>query len=420
MVYLFSQLSVAACFWVVWRLAGSMLSPAYALVSVFVLEGVQYYHLHAIDFNDNTLELGLWAFTIYFFYKSMRTSSTWPWILTGIFAALGMMAKYYTAALLAPMFLFIFHPVNDKKTWATLPPYLGLLTFLLIILPHVIWLFFHNFITVTYVFERASSVPSWTNHFFFPAQFAWQQCQAFLPALVLFSFLLIGKRPVFAKQKTVVTPFDETFLMYMGLGPFVLTLLLSLFLGINLRAGWGMPLLSLWGILLVAFLQPAITVAKLRRFMAAVFLVMVLVLGGYGYSLTHSSTRSSANFPGRKIALAVTKQWHDAYHTKLAYVAGSRWVGGNIEFYSVDHPAVYIEWNSDRAPWVDVKEMRRKGAVFVWEVSAGERMPRYLLAAFPRLGKQKVLSFSWYRDRQRRLMPVKIGIAMLPPDTATR
>lgn len=66
MVYLFSQVSVALCFFAVWQLAKNILTPPYGLLALMLLEGVQYYHFHAIDFNDNTLELSLWALTSYF------------------------------------------------------------------------------------------------------------------------------------------------------------------------------------------------------------------------------------------------------------------------------------------------------------------------------------------------------------------
>ena len=47
-------------------------AAGYALISVLLLEGIQYYNFHAIDFNDNTLELGLVGLTIYFFYQALR------------------------------------------------------------------------------------------------------------------------------------------------------------------------------------------------------------------------------------------------------------------------------------------------------------------------------------------------------------
>lgn len=400
MIYFFSQLSVAICFLAVWLLAKEIVPPTLALVAVMLLEGIQYYTFHAIDFNDNTLELSLWALTIYFFYQALRAPTYRSWLLTGCFAALGMMAKYYTLALLAAMALFLFMYAENRKQLKTFPPYAGLLLFLAIILPHVFWLFSHEFITVTYVFQRADSIPSWTNHFFFPAQFAWQQGQAFLPALVLFAFLLIGKTPLHTKY------FDKHFLFFVGLGPFLLTLLLSLFFGIKLRAGWGMPLLSLWGIILVAWMQPNITQQKLNRFIMAIFIVMSLLLTGYSVSLIHPSTSSSANFPGRELAERITEEWHTKYQTKLNYIAGSRWIGGNIGFYSADHPAVFIEWDQRKAPWINLNTLKKQGAVFVWEISAGESLPNEIKKSFA-LQEASAMTFKLHRNN--KIDPVKIG-----------
>lgn len=412
MIYLFSQLSVAICFWCVWQLAKNMLSPAYALIAVMILEGIQYYHFHAIDFNDNTLELSLWALTSYFFYFALRTPTYRYWIFTGVFAALGMMAKYYTSALLTAMALLLLLYPEHRKQLRTFPPYVGMLVFIAIMLPHIIWLFFHEFITVTYVFQRASSAPSWTNHFFFPAQFAWQQGQAFLPALILFLCVLVGKKPILATKRLTLSSFDRAFIFFVGFGPFLLTVLLSLCLGIKLRAGWGMPLLSFWGIGLVALVQPNVTRAKLYQFITVIFIIMTLLVGGYCFSLTHSSTSSSANFPGREIAKTITDEWHQTYHTPLKYVAGSRWVGGNIGFYSPDHPSVFIEWDQRKAPWINLEEMRKNGAVFVWDITEGETLPDEVKAKFP-LVSEKILTFSWHRNN--KLAPVQIGVAVLAP-----
>ncbi len=414
MIYLFSQLSVVICFWVVWQLGKNMLPPLYALIAVMILEGIQYYHIHSIDFNDNTLELSLWALTIYFFYQALRSNAYGSWLFTGLFAGLGMMAKYYTAALLTAMALFLFLNAENRKQLATWPPYLGLMVFLIVILPHTIWLFYHDFMTVTYVFERANSAPSWTNRFFYPTQFAWQQLQAFLPALVLYSLLFIGKKPFIASPKIELTPFNQSFLLYVGLGPFLLTLLLSLLFGTKLRAGWGMPLLSTWGILLVAMLQPMITKKKIERFVISIFVLMAVLLSGYAISLMHSSNFSSANFPGREMARLITEEWHKTYHTKLNYVAGSRWLGGNISFYSDDHPAVFIEWNKRRAPWIDVTTLQQKGAIFIWDMSEKETLPDEIRQRFPQLRPPNVLTFSWHRNKIN-LTPVKIGVAFLPP-----
>ncbi len=416
MIYLFSQLSVVTAFWVVWKLGKQILTPAYAFLAVLLLEGIQYYNFHAIDFNDNTLELGLWALTIYAFYTALKNPSTRTWLLTGLFAGLAMLAKYYTAALLAAMVLFLFARPENRKQLQTTAPYWGLAVFFALWIPHILWLFHHDFVTVTYVFERASSTPSWTNHFFFPTQFAWQQLQAFLPALILFGLLFIGKKPRLVESKTSISSFDKQFLLYVGLGPFLLTALLSVVLGIKLRAGWGMPLQSLWGLLLFVFLQPRLSLTKLRVFISGVAVLVSAMLIGYTFSLVDSSDPSTANFPGKLVAQTLTQQWRDKYHTELAYVAGSRWVGGNVGFYSDDHPAVFIEWNKRHAPWINETDLRRHGAIFVWSITDDESMPTDIQERFKTLQKPQVLEFAWQRNTHK-LSPIKIGVAILPPAT---
>lgn len=417
MVYLFSQLSVVICFWAVWRLAKNMMPSIYALFAVLILEGVQYYNFHAIDFNDNTLELSLWALTIYFFYQSLQKGTAWTWSLTGAFAGLGMMAKYYTVALLAMMALMLFSYEDYRKQLATKLPYIGFMVFLAVILPHTIWLFFHDFITVTYVFERGSSKPSWTNHFFFPLQFAWQQLQTFSPAIILAALLLIGKSSGGMKPLFKLSTFNKRFLFFVGLGPFLITLFLSFALGTKLRAGWGMPLLSLWGIILIALLKPAITRRKIYLFIAGIFTLMFVLLAGYIIALTDSKESSSANFPGKEIAATLTSEWEKTFKRPLKYVAGSRWIGGNIGFYSSHHPSVFVEWDEKRAPWIDVKDLEKNGAIFVWEISRRETLPQAIIARFPQLQKATIREFAWLRDKYQ-LAPVKIGVAILPPQNS--
>lgn len=417
MVYLFSQLSVVICFWATWQLAKEMLPPIYALISVMMLELVQYYNFHAIDFNDNTLELSLWALTIYFFHQALCKAKTRDWVLVGIFAGLGMMTKYYTAFLLTSMALFLLiHPANRKQLTTT-KPYVGLLAFLLVILPHVIWLFFHDFMTVSYMIFRTNSIPRWSNRFFFPVQFAWQQLEAFLPALIIFVLLFVRKKSA-PEEPVKLSPFNRSFLLYVGLGPFLLTMLLSLCFSIKLRAGWGMPLLSLWGIMLVALAAPSITESKLHRFIASIFLVMGISWIIYSVSLIYSKETTSANFPGREIAQTITQIWHNTYHTPLTYVGGSRWVNGNIEFYSDDHPAVFMEWDKHRSPWINLDDMEKKGAVFVWDLTRNENIPDEIREQFPQLSSAVTLEFEWLRNKNN-LPPIRLGVAFLPPKETT-
>jgi len=421
MIYLFSQLSVITCFLAIWQLAKKMLTKNDALIAVLLLENIQYFNFHAIDFNDNTLELSLWALSIYFFYQALReTKSTLAWLLTGLFAGLGVMTKYYTLVLVASLFLFLILHKENRKHFFTLPPYLGLTVFLLVCLPHVVWLFSHDFITVRYMLERTSSNAPLSkhlaNHFIFPAQFLSQQLQVLLPVIIPCALLFIGKKPLRSLNRINITSFHRLFLFYAAGMPLLLTLMLSLLFGITLRAGWGMPLLSTAGIIIMIILQPRLSPAKIIGLLVFTFTLLIAEISGYSASLLYSSSSCSANFPGREIANHLTLLWHNTYHTRLEYVGGSRWVGGSIGYYSADHPAVFIELNEKISPWINQQDMQKKGAMYVWEMSQWNDLNKEVKELFLQNKNLRILQFDWHRN-QANLAPVKIGVLMIPPQT---
>lgn len=410
LLYFFSQVCVVICLWTTWKLAKYLLTSTYALMSVMILEGLQYFNFHAIDFSDNTLELCLWSLTIYFFYRALCDSKkNIAWILTGLFAGLGMMVKYYTFILLLGMTIFLFVLPSNRRQLTSPSPYLGLLIFTCIILPHCIWLYNNDFITIQYAFARTQSIAHWSNHIFYPLQFIWQQGLVFLPVILISLSLILGKK---THTPTSTSTFNKLFLFYVGIFPFLFTLLLSFVFGMKLRAGWGMPLLSMWGIILFAILQPTITRKKFTAFLMLIFILQIALVLAY-IMHTHRNKKLSANYPGQKIAHEITHQWHDAFHTQLQYVAGQRWISGNIAFYSKDHPEVFLEWNKSHAPWINVTEMQKKGAVYVWDMTQHQTLPERVLTQFPQLQKAKILEFTWHRNL--KLEPVRIGVAMLPP-----
>lgn len=413
-IYLFSQLTVGICFFTIWQLSKKIVSPLYAVLAVLLLEGMQYYSFHAIDFNDNTLELAMWALTALFFYSAIHSSKWRDWLLTGLFAGLGMMTKYYIVMLLFPMAVLLLSTPKGLVQFKKPGLYLGLLVFFAVITPHVIWLFSHDFVTLDYAFGRVTSPPSWYNHLFFPAQFVWQQFEVLIPTLLLLFVLCIGKKPWRLQPRIAINHFDKAFLFWVGIAPFLFTVLLSAATGIKLRAGWGQPLLSLWGLILIAWLQPYVTLPKFYRFIAVVFGFLMLTVTAYCVSLIRANEPTSANYPGKTIATELTNEWHQKFHTTLQYVAGSRWLSGNIAFYSSDRPSVYIDWNHRVSSWIDENELRQKGAVFVWDLSEDPKATQEeILKRFPKMSKPKLYEFAWLRNKNAP--PVKIIISLLPP-----
>ena len=71
-------------------------------------------------------------------------------------------------------------------------------------------------------------------------------------------------------------------------------------------------------------------------------------------------------FPGADLGREISQRYRAVTGKPIAYVIGSMWDGGNIEHYAPSHPRVLIDGKPARAPWIDLADLRARGAVVVW------------------------------------------------------
>jgi len=413
LTYFICQLSVVICFWAIFQFSKEILTPFYALFSVLILEGIQYYNFHAIDLSDNALELSTWALIILYFDKSLRQNKILDWCLLGFFAGLSMMTKYYTALLLCSLLLMLISHVDWRKHFRTPNPYYAVAIFLIVVFPHVYWLYQHEFTTFHYTIERMSvPKPYWTQHLTFPLQFMFEQGLILIPTLIMFSLFLIK----YKKNSAIkVSQYHKHLLFYAGLGPFILTLLIALCSGIKLRSAWGQPLLSLWGVMLFVWFKPQISLRQYRLFLIIFSTTLILTGMIYLFKQYHPTMVSSAIFPGKTIATVLESDWQRQYHVPLRYTAGPRWLAGNVSFYTKNKPDVYMEWNPKVNPWLKDPLLRQHGGIFIWDLNKKKNQWTYdeMKNRYPTLTLPKIMHFSYYRNAQ--LPPVKLMYAFLPP-----
>lgn len=411
MIYLFSQISVAICFWAVYRLGRKFLPAIYALVAVLLLEGIQFYSIAAVDFNDNVLEIGLWALICLYYYSATKEQKICDWLLVGLFAALATMAKYYAIMLFAPMFIFLITNKDARISFKKSGLYLSGLVFLIITLPHFIWLFNQDLATINYAVRRASeqNVPGSS-----PFHFALVYLGTFILPLLLFSILLIGKKTQSALGEQVkLTKFEKQFLCIIGFGPFVLTVVTAIIFRMTLHTLWGTPLLILWGLILVAFTQPYITKPKFYRFVSGVALIFLLMLGGYLYSMLCVDKASSSNYPGPETSKYVIELWQKKYHSLPHFVAGDRYSAGYVSYYAKNKPEVYI-LDYEAKSLIDVAKLYQYGAVFVWrEDKKDSDIKQRILANFPEVKIIAKKNFNWMRGK--KAPPIVLGVGFLAP-----
>lgn len=417
LTYLFGQLFVALCFWSVWRLGRKMLTPLHALAAVLILEGIQYYSIASLDFNDNVIELGLWPLLTLLFYRAVTLDKLKDWIGVGIVAGLALMTKYYSAFLLIGFFFFLLIEPQARRTFSRKGIYIAAIIFLIIIAPHFIWLFQHDFVTLHYAqnrVEKGRLLTLW-GYITPTLRFAGNQLLDFVGALVLFSFLLWGKlKTENLAPKLSVSRFDKRFLWIVAATPFVLTLLLALVLGWQLYSLWGTPLLSLWGLLLLIYTQPIITRARFYRFVAAVLIVLAGIATGYTISLTSPGGKATVNYPSRTVAHAIENIWHERYHQPLKYIAGDRYTTFYVAVYSHDKPSAYIDWDPIKSPWINENDLRKAGAIFVQPTLQGKQFPAEIMQRFPNLQILPVMYFQ-RQNVTADTPPLALLVGILPP-----
>ena len=383
-LYFASSLCVAICFWAIYQLAKKFFTPVQSVACAFLLEGIYYLTISVPQFNDNVLELALWPMAALFFYNALAEQKTRDWLLVGLVLGLSLMAKYLAVILMLPMLLFLLINPDARVSFKRKGLYLSVIPFALLTVPHIVWLFQNDFITMTYAFDRAERAWHFTNHFKFAFKFAGEQLLALLPS-VLLSLWFIQSR----NKSEHLSLFKKQFLLFVCAGPFITIVLLSMVKGYALEPMWGVPLLAPLTLIIMAMWKPALTQFRFMGLFTSSLVLLLLVTTVYGistaYSPFSSNCKATAYYPGPQIAARITQLWREHSDAPLSFVAGPRWEAGNVAFYSADRPQVYMEFNPRVSTWIDEDELREKGAVFVWQLNPGSSKgkPSDLQKRFP-------------------------------------
>ena len=156
----------------------------------------------------------------------------------------------------------------------------------------------------------------------------------------------------------------------LAFGPAAITIALSALTGRGAIAMWGYPLWLFLGVWIVLYARTAITPARLARVVtlwAVVFALFALVFAAsYSVLATLDQRYRAVFYPGDRLADELARRFRAATGRPLVYVIGDMWDGGNVAHYAREQPRVLIDGDPRRAPWIDLGDLRTKGAVVVW------------------------------------------------------
>ncbi len=335
--YLLSQIFVITSFYFVFKLSNEIFNNLkLSFISVLLLEGIYFYNFTTPEFNVNVAQLPFWALTVYFTWKIYvkKQPQTYDLFLLGFFAAAGLLSKYlflYILISIDLLFFYLIFIIKDRKFQFRY--LISLEVFLVLLIPHIIWLMNNDYVTITYGLARAGAEEfQLFNHLKNPILFIFKQIGILIPFFILCFFLIKKlKFKINLKDKKLL------FLIFISLVPLVLILITSIITGSKIRTMWMTPFYLFLGLFVVYIFKNQINSRKINNFLICFVFLFILSPFLYGYiSVTKDNKRT--DYPGKQIAEKVQFEWDQNFDEPIGFVIGNEWNAGNLSYHLKSRP----------------------------------------------------------------------------------
>ena len=335
--YFLSQIFVLIAFFYVFKLANEILGNIkLSLISVFLLESIYFYNFTTPEFNVNVCQLPFWSLVVYYSWKiyDRKNIEFIDCFLVGLFAAIGFLSKYLFIYLLISIDLLFIYLIFIKKTKKFDFKYLITIeVFLVLLIPHLIWLFNNEFITFVYAFKRTGLEETGIiSHIKHPIIFLFKQLGILIPFFFLI-WLLIKK----IKFKINFKDKKLLFLFSISILPIILIFITSLIMGSKIRTMWMTPFYLFFGILFVYIFQAQINLKRIHSFLYGFLVLFFLSPILYSY-VSLSQTDKRTDYPGKEIAAKVQIIWNQDFDNDIEFVTGDEWKAGNLSYHLKSRP----------------------------------------------------------------------------------
>tara|TARA_B100001248_G_scaffold228256_1_gene187082 strand:- start:4394 stop:5776 length:1383 start_codon:yes stop_codon:yes gene_type:complete len=343
--YFLSQICVIISFLFVWELSKDFFSNRiYSILSILILEAIVFFNYTTPEFNVYVSQLPLKAGLVYFFWKSINIKKLIFWILTGVFAALGILTHYSFIFIILSLFIyFILFVKKDKKIMINF--LISFSLFIIFLIPHLFWLLENNFETINYAFNRTGiDNKSLFNHILNPALFILKQI-GILSLFFAILFLIISIKKI-RSIKFYSLENRKLFLLSVNFLPLILVFFISLISGAKIRTMWMSTFYLFFGLLFFYYLKNIINLNKIKNFLFTICFLFFLSPITYLY-VSISNDFKRTDFPGKEIARLVQNKWNDNFNNEIKIIVGDEWSAGNLSYHLHSRPKWINDFKND-------------------------------------------------------------------------
>ena len=331
--YLLSQIFVVISFLYVWKFSNLIFkNKLFSLCSIFLLEGIYFYNFTSPEFNVNVCQLPFWALVVFYSWKSLNYQKTSDLILLGIFMSLGFLTKYlFIYLIFAVKIFFILQIIKHKEFKARF--LIPSTVFILILTPHLIWLFQNDFVTISYALNRTGIEQiNLLNHLYNPFIFLAKQIGVLIPVIImLLTFIKIKKNNFINLNK------DKYFLLFITIIPILLVFLTSVISGAKIRTMWMTPFYLFLGVLLIQIFKEYLNHNGLKKFLVVFIIFFILSPTSY-LVVSFSNKYKRTDYPGKEISNLVQRRWDKNFTNNISIVIGDEWYAGNLSYHLTSRP----------------------------------------------------------------------------------
>lgn len=367
--HLLAATSVGVTLGALWRISRRFLDGHQQILLVACAFFLPPLTFLSANYNATSAMLPFWALTVLFYIRMIEGKRSGDALLTGIFAALAMLTKYHSAVLLLALAA---HLVLDPKARPLLLsrlPWLACLAGLLVLAPHVVWLFQNDFQTLRYAAHQGDVMSE-----------ALASALRFVPVLALyalpaFAFLALLRRRGDGMKLIALGQlrlFRDTLAGRALLAALVLPVAFTILLGIvtegTLSSLWTIPFFALLPLPIVLCLPRQVAQSRATTGVLALagYCAVLLVVAPIAREETLERARSSAATPLSAIALQMEQVWRERTGNRLAIIAGAPApVVNAASFYAPDRPHAIQAMSLAATPWVTGDMVARQGVLVV-------------------------------------------------------
>lgn len=318
----------------------------------------------AIKLNHNSILVSLWPLAILALLRYRERPTLLRGVLLGIAAGLTLLAKFYSALLLATMAVAL---LPDIRRWIVTPSaWIAALVPVVVIAPHLAWLTSVDpdaiILGIEGRPEDAGSIRNLLTRNF-------TNSAPPLLALLMSALSLVGWRAILKPRIETANGTEFRIVLTVFVLPWLVSLVANVLLELRGSASWTMPVFTMLPILLAALI-PAEHAGKGRsglRIATAALLILAVAAAPLVLVALFRKGHPAAIEPRFELARQAADVWTAATGHPLRVTAGELQFGVNGALVLPNHPTAWVNYR--RLPYMQHIDTAKTGFLAMCETT---------------------------------------------------